>query len=248
MPPTTVATRARTASPSGAAPVRRLDDSRILITGASRGLGRALAEVFAAEGGRLALTATRETNLEEVAEATSAVATITLDLESPDSVTRAAAAAVEALGEIDVVVNNAGLLGVRADLAEYPMEVWRRVMSVTVDGTLQLTQALLPHIVEGGAIINVTSGAAGRRGWGAYGLSRLALNGMTRMFRDELAERGIRCVAINPGGVRSDMRAAAYPDEDPGELPHPSERAEPFVAVAAGADPGWFIEAKDWRG
>jgi NAD(P)-dependent dehydrogenase (short-subunit alcohol dehydrogenase family) len=63
-----------------------------------------------------------------------------------------------------------------------------------------------------------------------------------------MADRGVRCVAINPGGVRTDMRAAAYPDEDPADLPPPEQRVEPFIAVAAGADPGWFVEAAEWTG
>jgi len=126
------------------------------------------------------------------------------------------------------------------------MDVWRDVMDVSLDGALRLTQRLLPAIVDGGAIINVTSGAAGRPSWGAYGVSRLAINGITQMLRAELADRRIRCVAINPGGVRTQMRAEAYPDEDPLSVPHPAERIAPFLAVAAGADPGWFVEAKDW--
>ena len=101
---------------------------------------------------------------------------------------------------------------------------------------------------RGGAIVNVTSGAAGRPTWGAYSISKLALDGITAMLRDELADREIRCVAINPGGARTAMRAAAYPDEDPATVPHPSSRVAPFIAIAAGADPGPHVEAAEWTG
>jgi NAD(P)-dependent dehydrogenase (short-subunit alcohol dehydrogenase family) len=128
------------------------------------------------------------------------------------------------------------------------MDVWDRVMAVNVTGTLRLTQAVLPAMSEGGAVVNVTSGAAGRATWGAYGVSKLALDGVTAMLREELAPRGIRCVGVNPGGTRTEMRAAAYPDEDPATLPHPSSRIAPFIAVLAGDDPGPHVEAAQWTG
>jgi NAD(P)-dependent dehydrogenase (short-subunit alcohol dehydrogenase family) len=224
-----------------------MSGSRVVVTGASRGLGRALAEAFAAEGADLALTATSEGKLAGVLAEVPGAAPVALDLRRSESIDAAAAAIGDRLGGVDVLVNNAGILGARAPLAEYPMDTWREVMAISVDGALRLTQRLLPSIADGGAIINVTSGAAGRPWWGAYGVSRLAINGITRMLRTELAERRIRCVAINPGGVRTEMRANAYPDEDPLSVPHPRERVEPFLSVAAGRDPGWFVEAKEWE-
>jgi NAD(P)-dependent dehydrogenase (short-subunit alcohol dehydrogenase family) len=221
---------------------------RIVVTGASRGLGRALAEAFAAEGARLVLTATRAEHLASVLGAVGESAEgVVLDLRDAQSTERAAALAVAALGRVDVLVNNAGLLGVRAPLAEYPLDVWEDVIASGVTGTLRLIQAILPAMSEGGAIVNVTSGAAGRPTWGAYAIAKLALDGITDMLREELAPRRIRCVAINPGGIRTRMRAAAYPNEDPATLPHPSSVVEPFIAVAAGADPGPHVEAREWR-
>ena len=226
----------------------RLRDLGIVVTGASRGLGRALAEAFASEGARLVLTATRSEHLASVLRTLGARAHgVPCDLRDGDSVDRAAREAVAALGRVDVLVNNAGMLGVRAPLAEYPIDLFADVIAVGVTGTLRLTQGVLPALSEGGAIINVTSGAAGRPLWGAYAVSKLAIDGMTRMLREELAPRRIRCVAINPGGIRTGMRAAAYPEEDPATLLHPSAVVEPFVAVAAGADPGWRVEAQQWR-
>jgi len=230
----------------------RLSGSRVVLTGASRGLGRALAEAFAGEGARLVLTATRREHLETVTgrirDGGGEAHPLALDLGEPESVRAAAAEAVAVLGRVDALVNNAGLLGVREPLADYPLEVWERVMAVNVTGTLRLTQAIIPAMSDGAAIVNVTSGAAGRATWGAYAVSKLALDGITGMLREELAERGLRCVAVNPGGTRTSMRAAAYPDEDPATVPHPSSRVEPFIAIVAGADPGPHVEAAEWTG
>jgi len=225
---------------------------RVIVTGASRGLGRAVAEAAAAEGARLVLTATRASHLEAVtARLVSAGAdahAVALDLGDPASVEAAAREAIAVLGRVDGLVNNAGLLGEREPLAGYPMDVWERVMRVNVTGTLRLIQAVLPGMADGGAIVNITSGAAGRPTWGAYAISKLALDGITGMLREELAGRGVRCVGVNPGGTRTSMRAAAYPQEDPATVPHPSSRVEPVIAVLAGADPGPLVEAAEWTG
>jgi NAD(P)-dependent dehydrogenase (short-subunit alcohol dehydrogenase family) len=230
----------------------RLDGTRIVVTGASRGLGRAIAEAAAAEGARLVLTATRRERLEAALAACRALGAeaegIGLDLRDPAAIDAAAAGAAATLGRVDVLINNAGVLGVRAPLADYPLDVFEEVLDIGVVGTLRLIQRLLPAMADGGAIVNVTSGAAGRATWGAYSIAKLALDGITAMLREELAPRGIRCVAINPGGVRTGMRAAAYPREDPATVPHPSAVVEPFLAVAAGADPGPHVEAPEYVG
>lgn len=228
----------------------RLDGARVIVTGASRGIGRAIAEGVAAEGGRLVVTATRRANLEallaRLRERGAEAHPVELDLADPGSVRAGAAEAIAALGRVEALVNNASLLGVRRPLAAYPMDVWERVMAVNVTGTLRMTQAVLPAISRGGAIVNITSGAAGRATWGAYAVSKLALDGVTAMLREELADREIRCVGVNPGGTRTAMRAAAYPREDPATVPHPSSRVPPVVAIIAGEDPGPHVEAAAW--
>ena len=230
----------------------RLAGMRVVVTGASRGLGRALAEGFADEGARVVATATTVRRLEgtltRLRERGTDAQGVPLDLRDAGSIAEAAAQAVAVLGRVDAVVNNASLLGVRAPLADHPMDVWDEVLAVNLSGTVAFTQALIPAISQGGAIVNVTSGAAGRAGWGAYGVSKLALEGVTAMLREELADTGIRCVAVNPGPLRTTMRAAAYPQEDPATVPHPSSVLEPFVAIVAGADPGPRVDAADWGG
>ena len=223
---------------------------RALVTGASRGLGRAVAEAYGARGAEVVMTATAAGHLDEVLATFASRGwrghAVALDLTAADSVAAAARDAARILGGVDVLVNSAGLLGVRAALADYPMETWTRVMDATTTGVLRLIQATLPAMGSGAAIINVTSGAAGRPGWGAYAVSRLALDGITGILRHELAPRGIRCVGINPGPARTEMRAAAYPDEDPATVPAPAELVGPFIAVAAGEDPGEHVEAAEW--
>jgi NAD(P)-dependent dehydrogenase (short-subunit alcohol dehydrogenase family) len=227
----------------------RLEGTRIVVTGASRGLGRALAEGFAREGARLVLTATRIDHLFSVVQACAGAAEgVPLDLLDHDGIPDAAAQAIATLGRVDVLVNNAGVLGVRQPLATYPMDVWGEVIDSGVTGTMRLIQNVLPGMADGGAIVNVTSGAAGRAGWGGYAVAKLALNGITQILREELADRGIRCVAINPGATRTAMRAKAYPQEDPATVPHPSSKVEAFIRIAEGLDPGAVVEADDLTG
>lgn len=230
----------------------RLQGARVVVTGASRGLGRALAEAFASEGARQVLTATATGRLDatvaRVRGAGAEAHPLAMDLADRASVAAAAAEALAVLGRVDALVANASVLGRRAPLAEYPPDAWDEVMAVNATGQLALIQALLPGMADGGAIIAVTSGAAGRAGWGAYAVSKLALEGVVGMLREELADRRIRCVAVNPGGLRTAMRATAYPGEDPATLPHPSSVVEPFLAIAAGADPGPRIDAPSWGG
>jgi NAD(P)-dependent dehydrogenase (short-subunit alcohol dehydrogenase family) len=173
---------------------------------------------------------------------------VVLELGDPASVRDAAREAVLALGRVDVLVNNAGLLGSLGPLEDLPAGELEDVVAANLVGTLRLTQAILPAMSHGGAIVNVTSGAAGRAGWRGYAVTKAAIDAATRMLREELADRGIRCVAVNPGATRTAMRAAAHPQEDPATVPHPRSVVPPFVAIAEGADPGWFVEARQWTG
>lgn len=230
----------------------RLAGRRALITGASRGLGAALAAAFAAEGARLALTATARDHLapviRELADGGHEALALAVDLRDPGAVEDAAGELLAQLGGVDVIVANAGLLEYRGPLLDCPPAVWDDVNAVTIDGTFHLLRALVPSMSDGGAIILVTSGASGRPGWGPYGVSRAALDAIAGMLRSELADRGIRVVAVNPGPARTQMRADAYPEEDPATVPEPSELTGAFVAIAAGEDPGPRVEVPEWRG
>jgi NAD(P)-dependent dehydrogenase (short-subunit alcohol dehydrogenase family) len=229
----------------------RLDGVRAIVTGGSRGLGRAVVEAFAREGARVVTTARAPSRLDAVVRDLAGTPggpplALGMELEDPAAVRAAAARAVAHLGRVDVLVNSAAVFGPRAPLAETPAEDLAAALDVNVLGLIALTQAVLPAMSDGAAVVNVTSNAAGRPGAGAYGLTKAAVDAVTAMLRGELAPRGIRCVAVSPGPLRTDMRREAHPGEDPATVPHPRSVTGAFVAIAAGADPGARVDAREW--
>src|SRR5262249_11376317 len=140
-----------------------LDGCRCIVTGASRGVGRAVAEAYAGAGARVVATATSAEHLTSLRAAVAPdVTAVALDLRDAASVDRAAAEAVATLGRVDVLVNNAGLLGVRAPLADYPLEVWDEVLAAGLTGTLRLIQRVLPGMADGGRVGHGTARPGGR--------------------------------------------------------------------------------------
>src|SRR5215216_5894922 len=198
----------------------RLAGTTALVTGASQGLGRAIALAYAREGAALVLVARRPEPLERVraeAEALGARAVaVAADVGDPDDVERVAAAALTAFDRVDVLVN---LLG-----------------------PFLLTRALLgPMLAAGrGSVINVSSdaGVVGYPGWGAYGVSKAALDQMTRIWASELEGSGVWVNAVDPGDMDTAMHRTALPDDDPASLARPEDRTEVFVRLAAAGDEG----------
>ena len=216
-----------------------LEGKVALVTGASQGLGRALALAFAREGARVAINSRSEESIRPVAgEAESAgaeVLALAADVSRIADVERLVGATVERFGRIDVLVNNAGVLGPRVPIEEYPEDEWRRVMDANLNGLFLVTKAAIPHMPEGGSIINVVSGVSveGRAEWGAYSVSKFGVEGLTQILASELKERGIRANAVDPGGMRTEMRAAAYPEEDPMTRITPEENTGIFLYLAS---------------
>jgi NAD(P)-dependent dehydrogenase (short-subunit alcohol dehydrogenase family) len=210
-----------------------------MITGASRGLGRALALAFAEEGANLVITSRNEDLLKPVAEeaegAGAEVLAIAADASKSRDVEKLVNAAAEQFGKIYVLVNNAGLLGPRVPIAEYPEDEWRKVLEANLTGPFLLSKAVISHMPDGGSIVNVTSGVSieGRPRWGAYSVSKFGLEGLTQILAAELEERGIRVNSVDPGSMRTEMRASAYPDEDPMSLITPEENTEVFLYLAS---------------
>jgi NAD(P)-dependent dehydrogenase (short-subunit alcohol dehydrogenase family) len=221
-----------------------LEDKVAMITGASQGLGRALALAYAKEGARVVINARSEESIRPVAgevESSGAeVLALAADVSKSADVQRLVETAAERFGKIDVLVNNAGLLGPRVAIAEYPEEEWRRVIDANLTGPFLVSKAVVPCMPEGGSIVNVVSGVSveGRPEWGAYSVSKFGVEGLTQILASELEERGIRVNAVDPGGMRTEMRAAAYPDEDPMTRITPEENTDVFVYLASDGSKG----------
>ena len=210
-----------------------------LITGASQGLGRALALAYAKEGASLVVNSRNEGSIRPVAEEIEGlgteVHTVAADVSKGEDARRLVDEAVGRFGGIDVLVNNAGVLGPRVAIEDYPEDEWRRVIDANLTGPYLVSRAAIPHMGEGGSIINVVSGVSvdGRAEWGAYSVSKFGMEGLSQILAAELEDRGIRSNAVDPGGMRTGMRAAAYPEEDPQTRITPEENTAVFLYLAS---------------
>jgi len=229
-----------------------------LITGSSRGIGLGVARVFADNGASVVLHGKDEKLLPRSLATLSEPkqhSYITADLKTPAGAGVLAAAFLRLHEKLDVLVHSAGILGPpKIPLAEYPMASWLDVLHLNLTAPFLVTQALLPALRKGDhpSLIFVSSGVGykGRAGWGAYSVSKFGVEGLNQVWADELAAESIRVNAVNPGGTRTQMRAAAYPQEDPTTLPTPEEIAPVFVWLARAdtAATGQSLAARDWVG
>ncbi len=211
---------------------------RMIITGGSKGIGRAMVELFVRKGHKVC-TCARE-GLDELLEELSHpehLYTKPCHVEDRVSAKGFVDFCVERLGAVDVLINNAGILGVRMPVQEYPEDIWEEVIRVNINGTFYITKYTLPYMEEGGVIVNFSSGAGKRPAptWGAYAVSKFGIEGFSLLLAHELKHRNIRVYAFNPGATRTQMRAQAYPDEDPKSLKPPEKVAE-FVLHLINSD------------
>jgi NAD(P)-dependent dehydrogenase (short-subunit alcohol dehydrogenase family) len=226
--------------------MNRLVGKFALITGASRGLGRQLAIDFAREGATgLALVARDADALvavrQQVREAgpQARVVVIAADLGREEDVERAVATALHEFGgRLDVLVNNASVLGPAPlpFLLDYPLEDFRAVLDTNLVAPFLVIKKALPAMVEnGGSIINVTSdaGVVGYPGWGAYGISKFGIEGMSQTWAAELAGSRVRLNWVDPGSMNTAMHRAAEPDEDPAQWADPADVAGVFLYLAS---------------
>ena len=215
-----------------------------LVTGASQGLGRALALAYAKEGASLVVNSRGEEGIRPVAEEVEGlgaeVLAVAADVSRGEDARRLVDEAVGRFGGVDILVNNAGLLGPLVAIEEYPEEEWRRVIDANLTGPYLVTKAAIPHLREGASIINVVSGVSieGRAEWGAYSVSKFGVEGLSQILAAELEGRGIRSNAVDPGGMRTGMRAAAYPEEDPQTRITPEENTAVFLYLASDESKG----------
>lgn len=218
----------------------KLENKRAVITGGTKGLGRALAARFLAEGADVAICARNSKDLEaakKLAPEKRKVVAFPCDISNSTEVKTFAEAVLAEFGTVDVLVNNASRLGPRVPVAEYPLADWDEVVQTNINGTFFLTRLLIPSMMKRGTgcIINVSSsvGKAGRKHWGAYAVSKAGLEGMTQVLADELKSFNIRVNSVNPGPMATDMRRAAYPNEDQSTLRTPDQLTDIFVYLAS---------------
>ena len=205
-----------------------------LVTGASRGIGRACALQLAQAGAIVYACARSEDALRELAEASEGVRVCVLDLRDEVMVEELASEIMEAHGRLDLLVNNAGVLGPRASLDQTSAEALREVLEINVVGAFNVLSASYPALRAASLprVINLSSsvGRKGRAQWGAYSISKFGLEGLSEIAADELGEDAV-VVTLNPGGTATDMRAEAYPDEDPETLPSAEDVAQTIVLL-----------------
>ena len=214
-----------------------------IITGASRGLGFALASALADAGWRLVVDGRALTTTPLAGEIVALAGDVTDPAHRSDLV-----AAADRLGGADLLVNNAGILGPSPQpvLADYPLAVLREVYEVNVFAPLALTQLALPGLVErGGAIANITSDAAVEPypGWGGYGSAKAAIEHAGRVLAAECA--AVRVWAVDPGDLRTRMHQEAFPGEDISDRPLPETVAPAFLRLVTDRPPSGRIRLAD---
>jgi len=231
--------------------MNRLADKNILITGASQGLGREMALRFAREGAAgLSLVARHADKLNAVRDEVLKIApkidivTIEADVSKPQDIERIVATTLAQFkGVLDVLANNASTIGPSPmpNLLDYPVEDFREVLDTNLIGPFLLIKNALPAMIErGGSIINVTSdaGQVGYPGWGAYGISKFGLEGMSQTWASELEDTNVRVNWVDPGNMNTAMHRAAEPEEDPTEWANPADVTDVFVFLASDKSKG----------
>ncbi|MEO0837529.1 MAG: SDR family oxidoreductase [Cyanobacteria bacterium J06643_5] len=224
----------------------RLQGKHILITGASQGLGKQLAIDFAqASSAGIAIIARDgealkklQQKINEISPQTQVLA-ISADLTKQEDIERAVATTLNEFdGRLDVLINNASSIGLSPMpyLLDYPLEDFRNVINTNLIAPFLLIKKALPAMIEnGGSIINVTSdaGVTGYPGWGAYGISKFGIEGMSQTWAAELEDSEVRINWVDPGDMNTTMHRAAEPEEDPNQWANPAEVTEVFIYLAS---------------
>ena len=221
----------------------RLADKLALITGASRGIGRAVALALAAEGAHVILVARTVGALEEVDDeirkAGGTATLVPLDLTDFAAIDRLGGTIFERWGKLDILVGNAGILGPLTPTSHISPDEWDKVFAVNVTTNYRLIRSLDPLLqrAEAGRAVFVTSGAAQkcRPFWGAYSVSKAALEALVKTWAHEVEKTELRINMVSPGPIATKMRATAMPGEDPGTLRTPEDIAPLFLDLVSEA-------------
>jgi len=219
----------------------RLAGRIALITGASRGIGAAVARRFGAEGAQLILIARTQGGLEEVDDAVrsaggQSAVLVPHDLKDGDSIDRLGAALYERFGKLDILVGNAAQLGILSPTGHVPPKIWQEVMAVNATANFRLLRSLDPLLrqSDGGRAIFVTDSIAAKSTafWGPYAASKAALEALVRSYAAEVARSNIRVNLIAPPATATSLRAQAFPGEDPEKIAQPDSLTDVFLELA----------------
>jgi NAD(P)-dependent dehydrogenase (short-subunit alcohol dehydrogenase family) len=238
-------------------PDRPLSGLIALVTGATRGIGRAAALGLAEAGAHVIAVGRTQGALEalddEILKATGERATLVpLDLTNGDGIDQLGGAIHQRWAKLDILVHAAGILGELTPASHIEPKLWDRVLATNLTSAYRLIRSLEPLLRQsaGGRAIFLTSGAAvrPRAFWSVYAASKAGLEGLVKSWADELENTTIRPVLLDPGPMRTAMRAKAFPGEEPESLPHPSEIA-PLVVELARPDlsPAARVDFKSWK-
>jgi NAD(P)-dependent dehydrogenase (short-subunit alcohol dehydrogenase family) len=215
-----------------------------VVTGASRGIGRAAALALAEAGAHIIALARTQGALEslddEIRAKGSSTTLVPVNLKDFEALDRLGAAINERWGKLDILLGNAGILGELAPITHVDQPVWDEVMAINVTANYRLIRSLDPLLraSDAGRAIFVSSGAAHscRAYWGVYSVSKAALEALVRTYAAETVTTPVKAMLLNPGPLRTSMRRAAMPGEDPLTLKTPEDLAPHFVKLAL---PAW---------
>lgn len=221
-----------------------LTDRIALVTGASRGIGYATARALARAGAHIVAVARTQGGLEEldddIRKDGGSATLVPLNLTDVDGIARLGAALNDRHGKLDILVGNAGVSGPSSPLGHIEMKPWNDVISINVSANFQLIRCMEPLLrkSDAGRAVFVTSGAANKASayLGPYSASKAALEALVRVWANETASTALRVNLFNPGPIRTRMRAAVFPGEDPLKLDTPEQAAEFIVPMCA---PSW---------
>jgi NAD(P)-dependent dehydrogenase (short-subunit alcohol dehydrogenase family) len=219
---------------------KRLAGRLALVTGATRGIGRAVACAFAREGAHLILVGRTSGALEEVddeIQGLGGTATLlTLNLKHQDKIDALGPTIYQRWEKLDILVGNAGILGPLSPLGHVTADAWDDVMAINLTANWRLIRTLDPLLrrSDAGRAIFVSSGAAVSRPayWGPYAVSKAGLEALVKVYAHEVEKTPVRANLINPGPTRTGMRAKAFPGESPSSLKPPDHVTETFVKLA----------------
>ena len=225
---------------------RTLEGRIALVTGASRGIGRAAAFALAKAGAHVILVARTVGGLEEaddeIQKMGGTATLVPMNLRDGDAIDRLGASIFERWGRLDAFFGNAGVLGQLTPLAHLEPKVFQEVMEVNVSANWRLIRSLDPllRLSDAGRVLFVTSGAARKHTayWGAYSISKAALESLALTYAAECEGTKVKVNLINPGPMRTAMRRKAMPGEDPNSLPVPDEMAPKIVEMLSASFDG----------